>query len=558
MLTIKGNRILVDTRTLTAVLERGTLVSLARKSDGRELVKVGAGDRAPLELIYTGKEVVPLGTESGDTVAVLPINDTCAEVRVASWNGDGVIVVSEDRESGDLVIEPGAYASRPGLRACRWSLGGIEPALKLIAPLWQGVRLQLDDPIIKGERFPWPFEWQAGLAILGHDDGGGFWVHCEDTHYRYKTLQVGTADDPYALALETESYGPLDGSIGTGGLEWRINVFEGSWEQPAAQYRDWLARAYRPERTPRPAWLSDVRFAVSWCPCTPGILDALAARLDPQTVLLHIPGWRTDGYDQNYPTFTASRKGRAFIARAQAMGFRAMPHFNSIDMDPTHPTYTTLRDFQYRDVETRRLQGWTWADGKVKPLQESNAARLRHQDKNTMVKIHPGLGMWRSILAEHVRDAVNRLALDTVFLDVTLCTWNLHNCLVEGMTPTEGMKKLIAHVAALGNGLCVGGEGRNEITMQDTGLSQVHLFRSSGKSIDGLERTGGCPVNEFLFGQWSRSFGYSSLGGKTDNERMRMRAHVSLGALPTVTIRSAAEIAQPSAGIEEMLRLAAA
>ena len=61
------------------------------------------------------------------------------------------------------------------------------------------------------------------------------------------------------------------------------------------------------------------------------------------------------------------------------MGFRAMPHMNAIDMDPTHPTYTTLRDFQYREVESRRLQGWTWADGMVKPLQESNAARLRHR-----------------------------------------------------------------------------------------------------------------------------------------------------------------------------------
>jgi len=174
-----------------------------------------------------------------------------------------------------------------------------------------------------------------------------------------------------------------------------------------------------------------------------------------------------------------------------------------------------------------------------------------------MVKIHPGLAMWRSILAEHVRDAAQALSLELAFLDVTLCTWNLHNCLVENMTPTEGMKRLIAAVAGIGDGLFVGGEGRNEVTMTEQCFSQVHLFRSSGRSIDGLERTGGCPLNEFLFGRWSRSFGYSSLGGRTDDEQMRMRLHVSLGAMPTVTIQSAAEIEQPTPAVEEMLRLAA-
>jgi hypothetical protein len=335
-------------------------------------------------------------------------------------------------------------------------------------------------------------------------------------------------------------------------------VYKGDWQTPAALYRDWLAHTYQPERTPRPDWLNDLRFAISWCPCDPAILDVLAKRLNPRTVLLHIPNWRTDGYDQNYPTFVASEQGRAFVEKAQAMGFRAMPHMNAIDMDPTHPTYTYLRDFQYREVESKRLQGWTWADGHVKPLQESNAARLRHQDKNTMVKIHPGLSMWRSLLTENVRKAAEALTLQLAFLDVTLCTWNLHNCLVENMTPTEGMQRLIAEVTGIGGGLFVGGEGRNETTMVGQCFSQVHLFRSSGRSIDGLERTGDCPVNEFLFGRWSRSFGYSSLGGHTPDEHMRMRLHVSLGTMPTVTIGSAAEIEQPNPAVEEMLKLAAA
>ena len=558
MLTIDSNRILVDTPTLAAVLEHGVLVSLVRKSDGRALVNASSESQAPLSLIYARQECVPLGNEPGDMVTCLPINEHCAEVRVESWNGDGVIIVSEDLASGDLVIEPSGYASRPGLRACRWMVPGLSADLELVAPFFQGVRLPLEDELIRNSHWMWPHYWEAGMAILqSPQTAGGFWVHCQDDRYRYKALQVGTAGDSRCLGLDTECYGPMDTNLGTGGLAWRINVYEGDWQTPASQYRDWLERAYHPERTPRPDWLRDLRFAISWCPCDPAILDALAQRLDPKTVLLHVPNWRSDGYDQNYPTFLPSAAGEQFIKQAQSMGFRTMPHFNSVDMDPTHPAYAYLRDFEYRDPETKRLQGWTWADGKIMPMQESNAARLRHQDKNTMVKIHPGLGMWRSILAQNVRAAVERLSLDTVFLDVTLCTWNLHNCLVENMTPSEGMRRLIAHVASLGRGLAVGGEGRNETTMLDQALSQVHLFKSHQHSIGGLERAGGCALNEFLFGRWCRSFGYTALSGQTSDEQTRMQVHTSLGAMPTVTVHTASDLAQPNPTVDQMLRQAA-
>ena len=66
MISIDGNRIAVDTRTLTAVIENGVLVSLVRKSDGRAFIHTSAAKRAPLEMIYPGQELVALGLESGD------------------------------------------------------------------------------------------------------------------------------------------------------------------------------------------------------------------------------------------------------------------------------------------------------------------------------------------------------------------------------------------------------------------------------------------------------------------------------------------------------------
>jgi len=554
MIRVDKNRIQVETKTLSARFEKGALVKLERKRDGRVMLEGGGERSAPLELVYAGEEGVALNGMPDDRVICLPVSEQCAEMRFEGWNGEGVIAISEDVESGDLVVEPSGCASRPGLRSVRWNVQGIGQGLDLVAPFFQGVQLPLEDVLIRNTRWKWPFQWEAGMAILQGEDGG-FWVHCRDDRYRYKGVKVGTEEEARCLGLETEAYGPLHDSLSAGGLCWRVNVHDGDWREPAGVYRNWLAEANGvPEK---PGWLKELRFAVSWCPVDEEILDALAERLEPERVLLHLPQWRTDGYDENYPTYEASERGRDFIGRARERGFRAMPHFNSIDMDPIHPAYAQVRDFQYRDLESQRLQGWTWAEGKGLPLQEGNGARLRHRDKKTMIKVHPGLGVWRSILTERVRQAAEELELELAFLDVTLCTWNLHNCLVENVTPTEGMKRLIERIAGVGNGLVVGGEGRNEITMQGQGVSQVHLFHSFHESLEGLGRTAGCPLNEFLFEPWGRSFGYSNLGGQNEVQEERMRVHVSLGAMPTVTIRSAEDIAKPNTAVEEMLKMAA-
>jgi hypothetical protein len=238
------------------------------------------------------------------------------------------------------------------------------------------------------------------------------------------------------------------------------------------------------------------------------------------------------------------------------MGFRIMPHFNSVDMDPSHPVYALIRDFQYRELEKKEIQGWSWHDGRVIGVPESNGTRGLHRDKNVMVKVHPGLSMWRTILGANILDAVQSEGLESVFIDVTLCSWNLHNGLVEGTTSTEGMNKLIRRVASMGKGLVVGGEGLNEITFQALSFAQAHLFKSWQSSIPGLERTGGCAVNDYLFGKLCRTFGYSGLSGRDTDEELRMRLTVEHGGIPTVTVDSAAEIENPNPAVKRMLNLA--
>jgi hypothetical protein len=551
MIRVEGDRIEVETSTLRAVIERGFVTSLKSKATGEEFLSP-AGAGSALQLVYAGEEVVPVADpERFGQVRARRVSDRKAEVHFHGWDGDGVVVISVDPETGDLLVEPSAASARPGVRSCRWELPGIRGDLQLVAPFFQGAQLPLDDPLIRDSTWHWPHSWEAGLAIL-QGAKSGFWVHTQDADYHYKSLRVGAG----RLAFDTQAYGPIDDNRAAGGLCWRINVYEGDWHVPAARYRDWLWQAYRLDRQARPEWIHQLRMAISWCPTDPGILDALATRVDPRTVLLHVPNWRTDGYDENYPNYVASDAGRAFVAKGRQMGFRTMPHCNSIDMDPSHPVYALVRDFQYRDIESKRLQGWSWYHGRGIGVPESNAARSEHRDKKVMIKVHPGLGLWRALLGERIQQAAEDLDLETVFIDVTLCTWNLHQCLVEGLTPTEGMKRLTAHIASLGNGLAVGGEGLNEITMQDQSFAQAHLFQSWQTSAEGLERAGGCDLNEFLFGRLCRTFGYSGLSGADEASRLRMRIHDEHGAIPTITIRAARDIEQPNEGVAAVLKRA--
>ena len=556
---VKDNKVYIETPTISAVIEKGVLTSLKSIITGEVFIdKPDVTNFRALQLLYIRNEMVQINEEKFGSTETHQLSDHRAEIVFHGWDGDGVIMISADHETGDLLIEPSAYSSRPGVLACRWNISGLKPGLDLVAPLFQGVKIKLDDPLIKNNRWRWPFQWEAGLAIL-QSAGGGFWIHTQDNRYRFKALQTGTETDPFVIGLDSEAYGPIDNNLSAGGICWRINAYIGDWKIPAERYRQWYSNAYNLEQEvqKRQPWIFDTKLAISWCPGKPEILDALAKRVSPKKVLLHFPDWRTDRYDENYPNFTANENAKSFIKKCRQMGFHVMPHFNSIDLDPSNPVYAQVRDFPYRDVESKQLQGWSWYRDRVIGVPESNLNRLGNRDKKVMVKIHPGLSMWRSILGGRILKASEELSLEALFIDVTLCMWNIHNCLVESMAPTEGMNRLIRHVAGLGSGLVVGGEGLNEITAQGQSFGQVHLFKSWQTSIEGLESAGGCNLNEVLFGKLCRSFGYSDLGGEDKDKELRMQIHMEHGAIPTITVNSEKDILNPNPAVKKILDIAA-
>ena len=546
MIRVNGSVITVSTNTLEAKLENGALISLKDKA-GREFLDESAAKSPVLELVFRGNETKPAARSPYTAVSCRAFGDSCAEIAFDAPDGGGILTLTEDEETGCLCVEPEVTSARHGVAAARYTLGAAAKGLRLVAPLFQGVDMAPDDPLLIGRRRPWPHSWEAALCIF-YGGGGGFWVHCRDTQYRAKAL---TVNGDRSVSLDAEAWGPIDRSLSAGGLVWRINVFHGDWRVPAAEYRDWLWRAYalQKEESRRPAWQKEIRLAVSWANVDEAALRALAKKTDPKAVLLHVPHWRDKKYDQCYPDFTPSEAFLSYLRLASSLGFHVMPHANSIDMDPTMPEYRHVADFKYRDRETGALMGWSLTD-----MPNSNKALLENRDRNVMVKVHPGLARWRAILAENVDRALTLMEdmTDAIFLDVTLCTFNLENCLVDNTTPMQGMNLLIDRISRLRGGLAVGGEGLNELTMQKLSFAQVHPY-DHGAETEAIARTGGNDLNDFLFGGLCRSFAYIGFTGQDERNAALSRAFREHGAIPTLAPLSAEELEDPAPAVAELL-----
>ena len=342
--------------------------------------------------------------------------------------------------------------------------------------------------------------------------------------------------------------------------------------------------------------MDEVKLAVSWCPNDLDLLDALAERIEPKKIYLHVPNWREDAYDCNYPRSVASADGRRFLAKANAMGFRAAPHFNHWAQDPAHPAMDVVEPFLQRSTTgatsswgmgavqddpndldpfwryitfggpfagreptVAELHEWTKELGPFSTVPQAAGIMKNRPHYLRLSGVHTGLAWWRAYFMEQVKQAVDELGFGGIFADQMLVVPNGRPALVENMTAMEGtmeMGRRLIELRTPQGPLVLSTEGRNEMTMQCASFGQVHMFKSHLNTIPELERVV-CPVNEVLFEGMGRSIGYAMLRGNSDLSAMRMRAEQKLGVIPTIMVHTADEIRRPNAPIAGQLRLAA-
>ena len=550
-LTEKG--LIAQSKTTVVEFEGLRLVSLKDAASGEEFLDRSLAVGVPgFQLHHQSGKVSPLGVHPlASQVHYTLLTERIAEIVLNDWECDMSVRLSVDDESGDILLEPSAWTMQGGVAGLGLSIPGVREDLQLVAPFQQGARAPLAHPQMAHKVADWPANWEAGFLVLAGRESG-FTVQAWDERFIYKGVRIGHEQSAQVLTLVTYAHGPLEMNRCVGNLCWRLSAYRGDWSVPVRRYRDWYWRAYRLVEAARlrPAWLDEIKLAISWCPTDLALLDELARRINPRQVFIHLPNWRIHHYDQDYPTYVADEAGRAFLLKARALGYHVAPHANTCQMSPHHPFFFQARDFCTRSPLDMRWGGWSWLPvkgwGSFGPPQ-SYSLMPAHKDWDILVNVHLAWSPWRRQLTRQVADLIRELGLDAVFVDVSQWIHNSDNALLENLTYPQGSLKLIRELADLAPGFCVSGEARNEISTQFLSLVQFHLYNFAHvQAIDGqdvswvVECT--VPVNELLFKGLTRGIGYHY--GQGANRQHMIEATLKQGAIPTLIFETNDPVAE--------------
>ena len=61
------------------------------------------------------------------------------------------------------------------------------------------------------------------------------------------------------------------------------------------------------------------------------------------------------------------------------------------------------------------------------------------------------------------------------------------------------------------------------------------------------------PVGEVLYGDLCRTMGYTNLAGDTPESQWRLTVHEKLGAIPSLAVKEARQIEDPTPGVRRVL-----
>lgn len=513
----EGQKLIVESINFTAEFTGASLTSLIDLTRKTQFCRPDES-AFPIELTFLNEDV--LKQDKRQKIEVKPLSDLAARIIITGAKADREIFVRLDPVTGDLCVTPGGRSlRRKGLLSVRWNIPFIREA-DIILPCVNGILVENGNEFPGNAHFKWPVGWNAQLVIV-EQNNCSLMIHCEDTSFKYKALNIVRNNGLTTLGFESEQLGPVWQNDSAGGIEWRLNTYKGNWKIPAKHYRSWMCKTYNLEekRANRPKWIDDISFTLQWANANVDILAALAKIYPPEKTLIHLSDWRTSEYDIDYPDYFPSNKAKDFMDKANEMGFKVMPHYNFWTVDINHPVFQQLRQWQVRSVTHNELQGWYWPPSTY--------------DYTQMAYIHPGSGIWRRILIDAVLNSSRKIKAPAVFLDQTFCTWNTDNGMVENMTTVEGMRQLQEEFVAINPGIVLAGEGLNEISFQRECFAQAHIF-NGWDELKPHHILVAHPICSFLWEGHTRLVGYYHLNPNDKDVEIGIEVYSRMGAIPTL------------------------
>ena len=290
-----------------------------------------------------------------------------------------------------------------------------------------------------------------------------------------------------------------------------------------------------------PAWAREIRFVVIMSLDQP-TLKELASHCNPAQTLLYLPGWRKDGYDRNYPDYTANAELAPFVAEAHRLGFRVMLHVNYFGCDPKNPLYESLKQWQVRDPFSGELQWWEWPA----------------QPPIKFAYINPASRAWREMFVKRMVEVVGQYGADAFHLDQTLCIYNDKNGIIDGLNCIEGSLALHRELREALPEVALSGEGLNEITCQYEHFAQRHIWGMdhAHRTWDDRQVAMSHAISSAVLTPYTQIYGYLGMANPNDTVLFNVwrRAYEHFGVLPTYAWPDKAQLDQLSAPVAAVLR----
>lgn len=433
-------------------------------------------------------------------------------------------------EGNDLVIRQEAAVKTPPLVGVSWGIAELAEGVEVLVPGHSGLRFGPGAP--DGEhRFTWPMSWEAQFVLL-QGKRGGFLVMSDDTTMQFKELVVRRRAGRMTLTFETQAPAPFANVREVKSVTWRLRPYRGPWLEGARLYREWAEKAFdlAAARATQPKWARDIR-AVVIVPMEMELLDELAKRLKPEQTLLYVPNWRRDGYDRNYPDYTADAKFGPWNERAHALGFRVMPHVNYFGCDPLHPFYEKFKHQHMRDRFSNEPLWWLWD---------------RAQPVIKFAYINPASRAWRELFVGRMKELCSKHRVDALHLDQTLCIFNDNNGLMDGMNCAQGILALHRELHAALPDVAISGEGLNEVTYRYEEFAQRHLHglhHADGTWTDRLIAIAH-PISSSLLTPHTAIYGYLGMVNPSSGPIYQAwrRGYDHFGVIPTLAWTSAKQV----------------
>ena len=422
-------------------------------------------------------------------------------------------------EGGGFIIRQEAAVKTPPLVGVSWGIAELAEGVEVLVPGHSGLRFGLGAP--DGEhRFAWPMSWEAQFVLLQGKRGG------------FKELVVRRRSGRTTLTFETQAPAPFANVREVKLVTWRLRPYRGSWLEGARLYREWAEKAFdiAAARATQPKWARDIR-AVVIVPMEMELLDELAKRLKPEQTLLYVPNWRRDGYDRNYPDYTADAKFGSWNERAHALGFRVMPHVNYFGCDPLHPLYEKFRGQHMRDQFTNEPLWWLW--DRAEPVIK-------------FAYINPASRAWRDLFVSRMKELCSKHRVDALHLDQTLCIFNDNNGLVDGMNCAQGILALHRELRAALPDVAISGEGLNEVTYRYEEFAQRHLsgLNHADGTWDDRRIAMAHPISSALLTPHTVIYGYLGMSNPSSGPIYQAwrRGYDHFGVIPTLAHTSTRQL----------------